>query len=314
MKEERKKKGLTIEKEHKVRKKKHQLTNVSFGAIVGLRAKIGYQGRDKMKDSHYLELRNKTVTKANELIQKSRFSLSLLQQKIVLYLISQISPYDDDFKIYEFSIQEFCRVCGIDESSGKNYSALKEAIKEVADKSLWIMIDEDEETLLRWIEKPYINKKDGVIKIRLDNDMMPFLLQLKQNFTSYELIWTLHFKSKYTIRLYELVKSIHFHDLEPYERVYSLDELKKLLGAETYKTYQTFKERVLKRAVQEINEYSDKNLSYEIIKSGRSVSKIKFSIASKATFEVAKIRDDIEKELGMDQMTLWDKLEEAGIV
>lgn len=267
-----------------------------------------------MKDSHYLEVRNKTVTKANELIQKSRFSLSLLQQKIVLYLISQISPYDDDFKIYEFSIQEFCRVCGIDESSGKNYSALKEAIKEVADKSLWITIDEDEETLLRWIEKPYINKKDGVIKIRLDNDMMPFLLQLKQNFTSYELIWTLHFKSKYTIRLYELIKSVHFHSLDPYDRIYTLEELKRLLGAETYKTYQTFKERVLKRAVQEINEYSDKNLSYEVIKSGRSVSKIKFSISSKDSLETAKIRSDIEKELGMDQLTLWDKLEESGLV
>lgn len=267
-----------------------------------------------MKDNHYLEIRNKTVTKANELIQKSRFSLSLLQQKIVLYLISQISPYDENFKIYEFSIQEFCRVCGIDESSGKNYSALKEAIKEVADKSLWVILDEDEETLLRWIEKPYINKKDGVIKIRLDNDMMPFLLQLKQNFTSYELIWTLHFKSKYTIRLYELIKSVHFHSLDPYDRIFDLEELKRLLGAETYKTYQTFKERVLKRAVQEINEYSDKNLRYEVIKSGRSVSKIKFTISSKDSLEAARIRSDIEKELGMDQLTLWDKMADSGLV
>ena len=99
------------------------------------------------------ELRGKTVVKANELIQKSRFNLSLQQQKIVLYLISQITPYDEDFKLYEFSISEFCRVCGIDETSGKNYQDLKAAIKEIADKSLWITL-EDEETLLRWIEKP----------------------------------------------------------------------------------------------------------------------------------------------------------------
>lgn len=267
-----------------------------------------------MKDKRCLEVRNKTVTKANELIQKSRFSLSLQQQKIVLYLISQISPYDDDFKIYEFSIQEFCRVCGIDETSGGNYQILKDAVKDIADKSLWITIEEDEETLLRWIEKPYINKKNGVIKIRLDNDMMPFLLQLKQNFTSYELIWTLHFKSKYTIRLYELVKSIHFHDLDSYTREFPLEELKRMLGAETYKTYQAFKERVLIRAVQEINDYSDKTLSYEVIKSGRAVSKIKFTVSSKSSIEAAKIRSDIEKELGLDQLTLWDKLEEKGMV
>ena len=141
-----------------------------------------------MKKDTYLELRNKTVVKANQLIQKSRFNLSLQQQKIVLYLISQITPYDEDFKLYEFSIVEFCKVCGIDETNGKNYRDLKQAIKEIADKSVWIEIAEDEETIVRWIEKPYINKKDGVIKIRLDNDMKPFLLQLKENFTQYELL------------------------------------------------------------------------------------------------------------------------------
>lgn len=267
-----------------------------------------------MKESQYLEARNKTITKANELIQKSRFNLSLQQQKIVLYLISQITPYDDEFKLYDFNIQEFCRVCGIDFSSGKNYQDLKDAVKEIRDKSIWVTLADGRETTLAWIEKPYIDPGSGVIQIRLDEDMKPYLLQLKQNFTSYEILWTLHFKSKYTIRLYELIKSIHFHDLDFYERIYPLDDLKKLLGAETYKTYQTFKERVLKRAVQEINDYSDKTVSYEVIKSGRSVSKIKFIISSKDSLEAARIRSDIEKELGMDQMTLWDKLESKGLV
>jgi len=267
-----------------------------------------------MKDDHYLEARNKTVTKANELIQKSRFNLSLQQQKIVLYLISQIAPYDDEFKLYEFSIQEFCKVCGIDETNGKNYQDLKDAIKEIRDKSIWITLATGRETTIAWIEKPYIDPGSGIIQIRLDKDMKPFLLQLKQNFTSYELLWTLHFKSKYTIRLYELVKSIHYHDLETYEKIYSLEELKKLLNAETYKTYQTFKERVLKRAVNEINQYSDQNLSYEAIKSGRSVSKIKFVVSSKSSLEAAKIRSDVEKDLGLDQLTLWDELEDKGLV
>jgi len=267
-----------------------------------------------MKDGHYLDARNKTVTKANELIQKSQFNLSLQQQKIVLYLISQITPHDDEFKLYEFSIQEFCRVCGIDETNGKNYQDLKDAIKEIRDKSIWITLDTGRETTIAWIEKPYIDPGSGIIQIRLDKDMKPFLLQLKQNFTSYELLWTLHFKSKYTIRLYELVKSIHYHDLEPYEKVYALEELKKLLNAETYKTYQTFKERVLKRAVSEINRYSDQNLTYEAIKSGRSVAKIRFIVSSKSSLEAAKIRSDVEKDLGLDQLTLWDELEDKGLV
>lgn len=265
-----------------------------------------------MKEGTYIEARGRMITKANELIQRSRFSLSLQQQKVVLYLISRISPYDEDFKLYEFSIQEFCKVCGIDATSGKNYEDLKAAIKDISDKSIWITLENGKQTLVRWIEKPYIDPGSGTIQIRLDNDMRPYLLQLKANFTSYELIWTLHFKSKYSIRLYELIKSIHFHELEAYERIYPLDELKKLLDAETYKTYQTFKSRVLIPAVNEINAYSDKNVSYEVLKKGRSVDRIRFIISSKDTMETQKIRSDIEKELGTDQLTLWDRMVGCG--
>lgn len=267
-----------------------------------------------MKKDTSLDVRNKTVVKANELIQKSRFNLSLQQQKIVLYLISQISMYDADFKEYEFNISEFCRVCGIDETSGKNYKDLKQAIKDIADKSLWIQIDEKTETLLRWIEKPYINKLEGTIKIRLDKEMKPFLLQLKQNFTKYELLWTLRFKSKYTIRLYELIKSIHFQELAEYSRTFPLDDVRRLLGAETYKTYQTLKTRVLNPAVEEINRYSDKNVTYQPIKKGRAVTHIEFTISTKEVMERVKLWDEAQKELGFDQLTLWDKLEEKGYV
>lgn len=253
-----------------------------------------------MNESTYLDLRNKTVIKANELIQKSRFNLSLQQQKMVLYLISQITPSDEDFKLYEFSIPEFCRVCGIDMTSGKNYQDLKQAIKEIADKSLWINIDEDEETLLRWIEKPYINRKSGVIKIRLDEDMKPYLLQLKQNFTQYELIYTLHFRSKYTIRFYELLKSIHFRELETYIRRYSIDELRRILGAEIYTQYRDFKRRVLEPSVKEVNDYSDKTVSSEEIKNGRRVTGIQFTLSTKGVKERLLTRSKIDKELGTD--------------
>ena len=266
-----------------------------------------------MKKETYLELRNKTVVKANDLIQKSRFNLSLQQQKMLLFLISQVTPYDEEFSVYEFSIQEFCRVCGIDIASGKNYQDVKQCIKDIADKSVWITVDGngDEETLLRWIEKPYINNKSGVIKIRLDEDMKPYLLQLKENFTRYELVYTLYFKSKYSIRLYELAKSIHFKELEEYRRAFTIDELKRLLGGETYSEYRDFKRRVLDVAVNEINNYSDKRLSYETIKKGKSVVGIELIVNSKPIMERLAIRDKIDKDMGNDQLSLYDRVTEA---
>lgn len=261
-----------------------------------------------MSEDRYLVIRDKSVIKANQLIQKSRFSLSLLQQKVVLYLIAQINPFDKDFIQCEFDIKEFCRVCGIDDLSGKNYADLKQAIKDIADKSLWITLPDGRETLIRWIEKPYIDKNRGVIRVKLDEDMKPYLLQLKDNFTRYELIYTLHFRSKYTIRMYELVKSIHYHDLEDYTRTFELDELRTLLDAEKYNTYQGFKVKVLERAINEINQYSDKELSYTPIKKGKSVVAIKLKISSKDSIEALKIREEIDREMKFDpnQYTLWD--------
>ena len=258
------------------------------------------------QEQKYLEVRHSTVVKANELIQKSRFSLSLQQQKIVLYLISQITPYDEDFKLYEFSIIDFCKVCGIDYDNGKNYTDLKNAIKEIADKSIWIKLSNEKETLVRWIEKPYLNDRSGIIQIKLDADMKPYLLQLKGNFTQYELLWTLNFKSKYSIRLYELVKSIHYHELDTYSRDFELDELRRMLGAETYKTYQTLKARVLEPSIEELNTYSDKNVSFEPIKSGRAVSKIRLTITTKDTVDRLKLEGEIERAFDLNQLTLWE--------
>lgn len=266
-----------------------------------------------MKAEKYLSLRGGEVRKANALIQKSRYNLSTQQQKILLYLISQIKPNDEDFKLYEFDIIDFCKVCGIDFNSGKNYETLRQQIKQIADKSYWITLEDGEtETLLRWIEKPYIKKRSGIVQIRLDNDMRPFLLRLKENYTKYEIIYTLKFRCKYSIRLYELIKSVHFHDLAPYIVKYSFEDLAGLMGAERYTQYRDFKSRALSPAVQEINEYSDKNLTFTEIKTGRKVTAIEFTITTKEAMEKIKLLDRIEKELGTDQMTLWDRIQESG--
>lgn len=267
-----------------------------------------------MKNSkeNYITLREKQIVKANDLIQKSRFSLTVLQQKIVLFLISQIERTDREFKIYEFDIRDFCKVCGIDFDSGGNYAYIKEQIKQIRDKSIWYKLPSGVETTLSWIEKPYIDANQGIIRVRLDEDMKPFLLQLKENFTQYEFIYTLHFKSKYTIRLYELIKSIHFHDLEAYERTFTVDELQKLLDAEIYKTYQHFREKVLDKAIDEINTYSDKVVSYEAIRAGRRIAKIKLKIKTKNISDTISIRAKIDEEMNYDpnQITIWEEVSE----
>ena len=265
-----------------------------------------------MEENKYMQLRQNTVIKANELIQKSRFNLTLQQQRIVLYLISQITPFDEHFKLYEFSIQDFCKVCGLDYNNGQNYELIRNAIKGIRDQSIkGLSADGKYETDLAWIEKPYYSKQSGIIKIRLDEDMKPYLLQLKQNFTQYELFWTLKFKSKYSIRLYELIKSIHYNEMELFQRTFELDELKHMLGAETYPTYQKVKDRVLVPAIQEINQYSDKWVSYAPVKQGRAVTKIQLTISTKKASERLQLQEHIEKEFHLDQLSLFQSADNS---
>ena len=159
------------------------------------------------------------------------------------------------------------------------YNLIKAQIKDIADKSLWIET-ENGETLVRWIEKPYIDKKRGRIQIKLDEDMKPYLLQLKEKFTEYELIYTLNFKSKYSIRLYEYLKSLHFDKFKEYTKTIPIATFQRLLDS-TYKEFKDFHTRVLKPAQKEINLYSDIIFDYELIKQGRKATEIKISVKLK---------------------------------
>lgn len=251
--------------------------------------------------------RNKTVRKSNDLIQHSRFDLTLNQQKIILYLISQISPYDKDFQTYQFSIPEFCRVCGI-EMSGNNYNELKKHLKAVADKSAWIYspTNPEKEILFRWISTANIVKGSGILEIRLSEELKPYLLQLRENYTQYDLIFTLSFKCKYSIRLYELIKSIHFDERKPYIKTYNLDEIKILLGAEKYNVYNEFRRFCLTPAIEEINRNTDKTISFTPIKHGKKVVGIQLTVETKDLVDRANIRVLAEKILDK-QITFFDE-------
>jgi plasmid replication initiation protein len=248
---------------------------------------------DKEKFDEIQKERFYKVVKHNDLIQNTRYTLTEQEQQIILYLISKIKPEDKEFKEYKFNIQNFCLVCGIDETSGKNYENLKQTILNIANKSFFININ-GEDVLMNWIEGAKMNPQSGIVKIRFDNNMKPYLLELKNRFTSYDLYYTLAMKSKYSLRLYEILKSYEYLR----ECTFTLEILKKRLDAEKYINYKDFRIRVLERAVQEINDYGDISVIYFPQKVGRKVEKITFHIKSKKdALERVKTYQRIENEL-----------------
>ena len=60
------------------------------------------------------------VTKGNQLIQNSRYNLTLQQQKLVAYAISKIKPGQSKFEWLDISVQDFNLLCGKKGNPGNN--------------------------------------------------------------------------------------------------------------------------------------------------------------------------------------------------
>jgi plasmid replication initiation protein len=238
-----------------------------------------------------LDLQDYRVVKSNKLIQNARFSLSLQEQKIILYLISKIKPEDLELKEQIFEIIDFCRVCGLETNSGANYKYIKQTLKGLRDKSIWINLGEYEETTLAWIDKITINHRSGTVRIKLDDMMKPYLLQLREKFTRFELLYTIAMNSQYSIRLYELLKSYEYRRGHTFE----LDELKRLINAENYSRFPDFRRYVIERGLKEINDLTDLNVTYAPEMKGRKCIGIKFSVSQK-------------KDIG-ERLKMWQQIE-----
>ena len=120
--------------------------------------------------------RSYKVVKSNEMVQQTRFELTAQQQRIVQFIISKIDtekvriadhPRGLELK---FDIQEYCKMCGINDS-GKNYKEVKSSIQELRDKSRWIEFEEYE-SLVAWIDRAWIYKGSGTVKVNLHEDLL----------------------------------------------------------------------------------------------------------------------------------------------
>ncbi|WP_338631937.1 replication initiation protein [Clostridium baratii] len=215
---------------------------------------------------------NYIVTKANSLIN-ANYNLSLQEQKIILILASMVQPYDEEFQEYKLEIKELLKLLDIKDQS--KYIELPKITKELMKKVF--EIKEGKEILqLAWLSSARYKTQKGELYIKFSPDLKPYLLKLKSLYTSYKLDNILTLKSKYSIRVYELLKSNEYKN--QYEC--SINDLKKKLYIieKSYDIYQNFKNRVIIKAQKELKEKTDIEFEFEEIKTGRKVTALKFFI------------------------------------
>jgi len=243
----------------------------------------------------------------NNLVE-ARYHLTLQEKRIVLWLISQIRPDDKNFKRHSLSIKEFTNLLEL--SGSVKYTELKKITKGLMQKVLEIIDpDKNTSTLVNWINYSKYFHNEGVIEFSFSEEMKPFLLHLKSQFTTIEVTDLLQFKSIHAIRIYELLKQ--YKDIG--ERTLSIDEIKKFCGvAGKLKQYIEFERNLILISQKEINNKSDINFEFERIKRGRKIISIKFIINNNKSYE---LRNNPEKEITETKRKppLYYQLEEFGL-
>ena len=230
-------------------------------------------------------IRDRRIIRANELIQRFNSSFTAQQQKIILYVISTINPYSDEFTEPEFYITDFCQVCGL-ARNGQSYGAIKKDLLTICSSKIidtYQYQGKDKEGSLSIFDNFERDQETGVYTIYINPRMKPYLLQLHDHFTQTILLNSLALRSKYALRLYDYICSVQYDDREPYIPRYTIDEMHTILGAENkYPVLKDFKLYVLYPAVREINKYTNKTIAINEIRRGRKITHIEIVITSKS--------------------------------
>lgn len=234
---------------------------------------------------------NHLVTKHNDLIE-AEYVLTLQEQRLILFLVSLIQPTDTDFHLYRVPAQMFAELFNCKHS--EVYSALGSIAESLRQKGLVIKKSKSE-IHLGWISSIEYFYGEGYIEVSFDPKLKPYLLQLRENFVSYQLQEIANLKSKYSIRMFELlVKDARFK-----QRTFTISELRSKLGIQDdeYERYSAFKKYVLVNSQIEIASKTSLSFDFEEIKFGRKIAKIRFliknqSLVDKGIKEIAASVDD----------------------
>lgn len=241
----------------------------------------------------------------NDLL-KSKSTLSLNETKLLRIVIMQIVSQDTDLYTYKVGIQELADMLSIPAQNLYRdvYNMSKHLLQEVVEigdgnpKHKWKMF--------QWCSS--CKYENGIITIRLHDDLKPYLLQLTSYYKEYILEDILILKSIYSIRLYELIRQ----EMK-YQKVYGDKEANVFLDINTirkatdtedkYEKIAMFRARVIDDAIEEIGEKLGYYITYKPVKESRKFIGFNFNIKSRTYAEI------LQKEQQLDgQMHITDFL------
>ena len=215
------------------------------------------------------------VKKDNRLIE-AKYRLSINEQRLILAMLGQIRTDDSDTDFYKINIREIAELHGL-QNSKDLYSQIHKAGEQLLGKT--IDISKGNRIIkVNWLN--YIEYKEGEGSVIVDfhKSLKPYLLQLKANFTQYQLSAVVNFKSAYSVRFYEFLKMRQNQGKGGQFFIrYTIYDLRDILCIPTheYPNTKNLRVRVIEPALNEINAQSDLAIiDVQYLKQGRAINEI----------------------------------------
>jgi plasmid replication initiation protein len=233
----------------------------------------------KSKDSY----KNAMIAMQHNNLVEAKYSMTLQQKRVMIWLVSQIKPDDIDFKEHILTIKNLIEICQL--SGESSYKEIKNITFSLVEKGIRI-IDISDPNNKREIQVSWLSSADyykGQVKLSFSPKLKPYLLQLKDKFTAINALDLMQFTSIHAIRIYELLKQ--YQDIG--ERTLTIEEIKECCGVNGKLTkYSDFEKKILLIAKREINEKSDIKFEFERKKRIRKILAIKFIISKNKDYEL----------------------------
>jgi plasmid replication initiation protein len=226
----------------------------------------------------------------NKKLNNANFgTYNLNDYQVFLQLVSKLGKVDingtyqqpqDLEREHTLTAKEFSQAFGIDLNTA--YGVLKRASNKLARTAITL---EKPELFQIWdipvCQNSVYNTKEGSLTIKFNEDIMPYLAQVKQKFVLYNLKEIANFGSLYSTRLYELIQE--FKDTGYILK--SVAQLREVFAVgKKFPDYYDFKRYTFAHAVNEINsQYPTMKLRFEELKEGRKVVSIRFEFTPSHT-------------------------------
>lgn len=223
--------------------------------------------------------RGLVVRQSNTIIDASYKIASVGEGRLIRLLIAQIQPHDEDFKIYRIDVADFARFFDLP-LSGTTYELIEKSARALREREVFITNGKSW-LCTGWLSHAEYKDGSGYVEVSFHKSLKPYLLQLQTHWNQYELKTIINFKSSYSIRIFELLKSWEFKaDSNGYfKRSFEVEELRNILGVEKteYALFADLRVNVVNQAVKEINANSDiRIIQVDYPKTGRKISHVVF--------------------------------------